>query len=127
MLPQRFEAASSVNISIYGIQSHVKIDSFGDDGGNRKLGGSLESSSEEMDGGKVVKKEKWMVGSGVVWMVCLLLMLTTSRGSLGEAPDWSESLSVMTEEADGRKASGRGIYKYIYTHIFKNKSRNIAN
>lgn len=38
-----------------------------------------------------------MVGSGLVWMVCSLLMLTTSRGSLREAPDWSESLSVMME------------------------------
>lgn len=30
-------------------------------------------------------------------MACSLLMLTRSRGSLRAAPDWSESLSVMTE------------------------------
>lgn len=67
-----------------------------------------------MDGGKVVEKETWVVGSGVVWMVCLLLMLTTSRGSPSAAPDWSESLSVMTEDVDVGGATGSGaVYFYL--------------
>lgn len=54
------------------------------------------------------------VGSG---MVCSLLMLTRSRA----APDWSESLSVMTEGAwtEGGTATGRGaLYIYIYIPIY---------
>lgn len=47
-----------------------------------------------------------MVGSGVVWMVCLLLMLTTSRGSLRAAPGGWESLSAMTENVDGTGGTG---------------------
>lgn len=60
-------------------------------------------------------------------MVCSLLMLTRSRGSLRAAPDWSESLSVMTEGAwtEEGTATGRGAL-YIYIYIFKSKSRNIA-
>lgn len=53
-----------------------------------------------------------MVGSGTV---CSLLMLTRSTA----APDWSESLSVMTEGActEGGTATGRGAL-YIYIPIY---------
>lgn len=60
--------------------------------------------------GKLWKRKNGWVGS--------LLMLTTKSGSPRAAADWLESLSVMTEDVDRRRATGRGaVYIYIYIYL----------